>query len=243
MNGLRVGIIVVVVTVVVLIQWRLLQNRSGETVEEPSSSIQRPLATRVPQGPLSGRSIGLVIGHWNREVVQDVGAVCENENGEPALTELEINEGVAELIVPMLQERGAIVWELQELDPLLRGFTADLTLSIHADSCVKNSGFKAASNINSGARERELTFIKCLQTEYAASTNMTWDEFTITPNMTHYHVHDKVHLNTPSVILEMGFLGGDQRTLIQGQDLIAEGILNSILCYLDPSFVSRVPVS
>lgn len=240
MTGLRVAIVVVVVAVVALALWQQIKDRGAEQAEKSSIITRGPVPTLAPIGPLSGRSIGLVIGHWNREAVQDVGAICETANGELTLTELEINEAVAELLVPMLEERGAKVWELEELDPLLRGFTADLTLSIHADSCVRNSGFKAASHINSGARERELEFIQCLQAEYAASTNLTWDEYTITPNMTYYHVHDKVHFNTPSVILEMGFLGGDQRTLLQGQDLITEGILNSILCYMDPEFTSQV---
>ena len=79
-------------------------------------------------------------------------------------------------------------------------------------------------------------------TEYATGTNMEWDAFTITPNMTHWHVHEKVHLNTPSVILEMGFLGGDAPVLTTaaGQQRVAEGILNSVLCFLDPDFVSQM---
>ena len=242
MISLRLGIIVVVVVAVVLIQWQLMQNRDASSVEVTRNTVEQRPTTPEPQGPLSGRSIGLIVGHWYRDGVQDVGAVCENQAGELVLTELEVNEAVAELLVPMLEERGARVWKLQELDPVLRGFTADLALSIHADSCVKNSGFKAANYAYSGARDREQILIQCLQTEYAASTNMEWDAFTITPNMTHYHVHEKVHLNTPSVILEMGFLGGDAPVLTTaaGQQRVAEGILNSVLCFLDPAFVSQV---
>ncbi len=245
MSGLRLGITIVVVTAVILIQWRLVQNREAPATEMGSSVVGQRPRTLDPQGPLSDRSIGLIVGHWYRDDVQDVGAVCENPAGELILTELEINEAVAALLVPMLEAQGARVWKLQELDPLLRGLTADLVLSIHADSCVRNSGFKAASYTHSGARDREQLLIRCLQTEYAARTNLEWDPFTITPNMTHYHVHEKVHLNTPSVILEMGFLGGDAPilTTAAGQQRIAEGILNSILCMLDPDFVSQVPAA
>jgi len=243
MAGLRLGIIVVVVAAVVLIQWRLIQNRAALVGEVARNTVVQTPATPEPSGPLSGRSIGLIVGHWYREAVQDVGAVCESETGEVVLTELEVNEAIAALLIPMLEERGARVWKLQELDPVLRGFTADLALSIHADSCVKNSGFKAAHYAYSGARDREQILIQCLQTEYAASTNMEWDPFTITPAMTHYHMHEKVHLHTPSVILEMGFLGGDAPilTTVQGQQRVATGILNSILCFLDPNFVSQIP--
>ncbi len=240
MKGLRLGITIVVIIAVVLIQWRLMQNRRISTPGETSTGTGQFLSTPAPRKPLSDRAIGLVVGHWYRDEVLDVGAVCER-NGELLLTELEINEGVAALLVPMLEEKGAKVWKLQEIDPSLRGFTADLVLSIHADSCVANTGFKAAHFARSGARDREQVLIKCLQTEYATSTNLVWDAFTITPNMTHYHVHEKVHLDTPSVILEMGFIGGDQRILTAGQDRVAEGILNSIMCMLDPNFVSDVP--
>ena len=243
MKGLRLGIIIVVIIAVVLIQWRLMQNRRISTPDESSTDTGQFLGTPAPRMPLSDRAIGLVIGHWYRDEVLDVGAVCENRNGEILMTELEINEGVAALLIPMLEERGAKVWALQEVDPLMRGFTADLVLSIHADSCVANTGFKAANFARSGARDRERVLIQCLQAEYAASTNLEWDAYTITPNMTHYHVHEKVHLDTPSVILEMGFIGGDQRILTTGQEQVAEGILNSIMCMLDPNYVSSVPVN
>ncbi len=244
MTGLRLGIAVVVLTAVVLIQWRLMQNRAAFVAEGNPGVVERRLDSPAPQGPLSGRRIGLIVGHWHRDAIQDVGAICENQEGELILTELEVNEAVAALLAPMMEAQGAKVWKLQELDPLLRGFAADLAFSIHADSCVSNSGFKAAHYPYSGAREREQVLIQCLQTEYAASTNLQWDPFTITPNMTRYHVHEKVHLNTPSVILEMGFLGGDAPilTTASGQERIAEGILNSILCLLDPNFVSEVEV-
>lgn len=241
MRSLRLAVALIVIVLVVLVQWRLIQNRERLTDPEAVSRFTTQ-ATPQATGPLADRTIGLVVGHWNAER-SDPGAVCQDDNGNATLTELTITVEVADRLIPLLEEQGARVWRLGEQDSSLVNLTADLVLSIHADSCVPNSGFKAASHPQSGARAREKDLIACMRTEYAASTGLQWDEHTITVDMTRYHVHEKVTLTTPSVILEMGFLGGDQMLLTQRQERVTAGILNSILCHMDPDFVSQVPAS
>lgn len=225
-----------VIAAVVFIQWQLVRNRR---VSDPPAVNPVVLPTaRAPRGPLSGRNLGVVVGHWSRnDAFYDPGAVCSDAAGQPYLTELEVNQDIAARLVPQLEERGAQVWVLEELDPRMAGLYADLVLSLHADSCapVEATGFKAAYLPTSGARERESRFVTCLQEHYAARTGLAWHAHSITRDMTHYHMHEKVHLHTPSIILEMGFMGGDQRLLTTEQAAVVDGIRESILCFFAPA--------
>ena len=225
-----------VIAAVVFIQWQLVRNRR---VSDPPAVNPVVLPTaRAPRGPLSGRNLGVVVGHWSRnDAFYDPGAVCLDAAGQAYLTELEVNQDIAARLVPQLEERGAQVWVLEELDPRMAGLYADLVLSLHADSCapVEATGFKAASLPTSGARERESRFVACLQEHYAARTGLAWHAHSITRDMTHYHMHEKVHLHTPSIILEMGFMGGDQHLLTTGQTAVVDGIRESILCFFAPA--------
>ena len=73
MKGLRLGITIVVIIAVVLIQWRLMQNRGISTPGETSTGTGQYLSTPAPRKPLFDRAIGLVVGHWYRDEVLDVG--------------------------------------------------------------------------------------------------------------------------------------------------------------------------
>lgn len=231
---LRRLIVIAVISAAVLVQWRLIDTRDdGETIAVQPPALSTP-APQLPQGPLSGRNIGLVIGHWSRDTGPDQGALCLDAAGEVFLTELAVNYQVAMQLAPRLEDLGAQVWLLEERDRRLQGLFADLALSLHADSCIEASGYKAAALPTSAVREEAGKFIVCIQQEYEAHTGLEWHAFSITNDMIHYHMHGKVHNRTPSVILEMGFMGGDQVLLTERQDLIVEGILNSILCFLDP---------
>ncbi len=228
-------VIVVVVLVAVLLQWRIIDMRDAAAETSPYTPRIVPGSARtpMPQGPLSGKSIGLVIGHWSKDGLVDPGALCLNEAGVVELSELQINQDIAQRVTTELEKLGARVWLLEEKDDRLSGLYSDLALSLHADSCIDATGFKAAYAPGAAAQVASNVFVECLRTEYAAHTGLTWHAYSITDDMLHYHMHAKVARNTPAVILEMGFMGGDRRLLTEQQDRVRDGIVDSIRCFLD----------
>ena len=229
-------LIVVVVLAAVLLQWRIIEMRdysSGSNLGLRNFR-EAPASTPLPQGPLSGKSIGLVVGHWSKGETLDPGALCLNNAGVAELSELEVNQDIAQRVATELENLGARVWLLEEKDERLRGLYADLALSLHADSCIDATGFKAAYTPGSAMQVESNVFVTCLREEYAASTGQDWHAYSITADMTHYHMHHKVANSTPAVILEMGFLGGDRQLLTKEQQKVSDGIVSSIRCFLTP---------
>lgn len=181
------------------------------------------------QGSLraAGRQIALISGHAGN----DSGAVCEDDAGVATLTEAAVNAAVVERTAETLRRNGASVTILDEFDDRLQGLEADLLLSIHADSCVDASGYKAASHAlrSSPADERLLA---CIDHYYPAATALPHHTDTVTHNMTEYHAFAKIAPTTPAAILELGFLGGDRVLLETQPDLVAHGVAESIFCFL-----------
>ncbi len=236
MSLVRKFLVVVVVLAAVLLQWRVLDLRDGTAGNLSTNDLARtaPQPTQGPQGPLAGKSIGLVVGHWTTADLTDPGALCLDANGAVALTELEVNQAVARQVAAALEDLGARIWLLEERDERLHGLYADLALSLHADSCIDATGFKAAYTPGAAAQVQSAAFVECLRTEYTTHTGLDWHAYSITDDMLYYHMHNKVDRSTPAVILELGFLGGDRQLLTRQQDRVSEGIVASIRCFLAP---------
>lgn len=236
-------IVITVALAAALIQFRVIEmeqeSRSGRSQESQDSARARH--TPAVQGPLSGFSVAILVGHWSQEdAIQDIGAVCE-EDGVATHTELQANQRVADIVIPRLEGLGARVTRLYELDARLNGLSVNLALSLHADSCIDATGYKAANLPASLTLEKEQVFITCLRYWYEHHTGLPWHAYSITDDMTHYHVHAKVAGQTPSVILEMGFMGGDQELLFEHPEVIADGIVDSIRCFLTPTDMPPLP--
>ena len=175
------------------------------------------------------KQVGLISGHAGF----DSGAVCTGADGEVTVTEAKINAGITGIVAKRLQRAGADVTILEEYDPRLAGLRMDVLLSLHADSCIDATGFKAAYSVNSHIPVEEERFLDCLKTNYAASTGLQLHPNTVTHAMTEYHAFNRIAPETPAAILEMGFLGGDQGLLVNQPQIAAKGITDSILCFLD----------
>ncbi|MCD4685645.1 MAG: N-acetylmuramoyl-L-alanine amidase, partial [Anaerolineae bacterium] len=181
--------------------------------------------------------IGIIAGHSGPpagvDSGVDPGAVCPD-----GLTELEINEAVSREVVASLRRLEYEVDLLQEFDDRLIGYQADILLSIHANDCqdygVGGTGYNAASAFSrqstAGADERLLA---CLISQYGQATGLPFHEG-VTEDMTGYHTFGEVSLDTPTAILELGFMLNDREMLISQRPLLAQGIVNSILCFLQP---------
>jgi len=159
------------------------------------------------------------------------------------LTEVEINLDVAQRVVYILQALGYQADLLEEFDPRLEGYQADALVSIHADSCVDYpnatppaSGFKVASVEGSLVPEAEARLVACLAQYYAARTEMYFHRNSITPDMTQYHTFYEIDGRTPGAIIETGFMLKDRYLLTERPDLVAQGIIDGIICFIEGEF-------
>jgi N-acetylmuramoyl-L-alanine amidase len=124
---------------------------------------------------------------------------------------------------------------LGEYDTRLEGYRAQVVVSIHADSCLypEASGFKVARVANSSVPELEDQLVECLTNEYRSRTGLSFHGGSITSDMTHYHLFYDVAPETPAAIIEVGFMLADREILLNRQDLVAQGIIDGILCFLE----------
>lgn len=179
----------------------------------------------------AGRRVGLVAGHSG----YDSGAVCPD-----GLTEVEVNQDIAERTAARLRRMGAQVDLLQEFDPRLAGYRADVFVSIHADTCERDySGFKVARVEHSALPEAEDRLVDCLWQQYEAATGLARHPDTITFDMREYHAFGEIDPQTPGAIIEVGFLGGDRWLLTKQPDRVAKGVADGILCFLGSGIGDR----
>ncbi len=170
--------------------------------------------------------VGIVAGHWGN----DSGAVCSD-----GLAEVDINLRVATLVQQRLAEQDIEVDLLKEFDPRLNGYQAQALLSIHADSCTYindlATGYKIASSLAGTQPERAERLVACIRDRYAAVTGLPYHN-SITPDMSSYHAFNEISPDTPATIIEVGFMNLDREILTQQPEVIAQGIVNGLLCYL-----------
>jgi N-acetylmuramoyl-L-alanine amidase len=197
---------------------------TGQLAILPPKAIPAPPSVlRAPQGP--GRlRVGIIAGHSG----SDSGAICPD-----GLTEVSINTAIANLVVDKLAAQGVWADLMDEFDSQQEGYVALALVSIHADSCSYPglAGYKVASLEGSTNPENQ-ALTDCLIIEFGSRTGLPFHADTITPHMTHYHVFNAIAPQTPGVIIETGFMLDDREILTEGRDLVAQGIVDGISCFL-----------
>jgi N-acetylmuramoyl-L-alanine amidase len=182
--------------------------------------------------------IGIVSGHWGN----DSGATCSD-----GLTEAEVNQTIATLVQKDLIKLGYDVDLLKEFDTKLAGYQASALVSIHADSCefINNeaTGFKVATALARSNRESSTRLAACIRNRYAKVTNLPNHSTSLTADMTSYHAFNEIDIDTPAAIIETGFLNLDRQLLTEHPDLVAKGIVEGILCFLNNESISPTPNS
>ncbi len=195
-------------------------------VQIPLSSPEpTPAAELVTPTPHVTR-VGVIAGHSG----SDSGAICPD-----GLQEVDINRNVARRVVALLSQRGWNVDLLEEFDPQLNGYLADALVSIHADSCnvPGKSGFKVARVESSFQLGPEDRLVRCISEYYQERTGLEFDSHTITFDMTRYHAYYEIDRNTPAAIIEIGFLLDDRELLTQRPEVVAQGIVDGIICFVE----------
>lgn len=171
--------------------------------------------------------VGIVAGHWGN----DSGAVCEN-----GTTEVDVNLRIATLVQQKLTANGIETDLLEEFDPRLKGYQAAAVVSIHNDSCVyvndQATGFKVAAAMSVRDLNLANRLASCLRDRYQRKTGLPWHN-SITTDMTLYHAFDEISPNTTAAIIETGFLNLDYAILTQQPELVADGVVEGILCYIN----------
>ncbi len=224
----------------ILSWWTDPQFLRPEMRHNIQSAIIAEGATPVPPTPFPtpnwARLIGIVSGHSGpgRTVGYDPGAVCDDLE---SLNEHDINMQTSILVVRKLRERGYVVDLLDEFDPRLISYEAAALVSIHSNTCQdfgeEVSGFlvaKAQARPEGGA---DTDLAECVAKYYNRITQLD-RRFGLTEDMTDYHTFREIDVDTPAAIIELGFMRADRDILNEQPELLAEGIVQGIMCFLEP---------
>jgi N-acetylmuramoyl-L-alanine amidase len=201
---------------------------------QPESNF---VATPQPQ-----LRIGIVAGHAGN----DSGATCIDNDGNVTLTEADVNMDIATLVQKTLIAEGFQVDLLNEFDTRLNGYRALALVSIHNDSCddinPEATGFKVAAAVNTHDFNRATRLTECLRDRYGKTTNLRFHANSITTDMREYHAFSEIDPNTIAAIIETGFLKLDQKLLTEQTDLVANGVVQGILCFAHNENVEPTPI-
>ena len=224
-----------------------VQTQQGLAIAQATQEQVAVAPTGLPT-PVWFKRVGIIPGHSGLNPTSnlpDPGAICADGFSEASVT-----MNVAQAVIAALHGRGYTVDQLEEWDNRLVGYDAALFLSIHADSCTNfndgfpHSGFKAINPENRiTVRDADLRLVGCLRDYYSQSTGLQFSGWTVTANMYDYHAFHQVTQRTPAAIIELGFLYYDRDLLQTHVDKAVQGVLNGLLCFLDPkSQVTATPI-
>ncbi len=216
---------------------------STATLSDKLTLLLTPQAVSNPIIPVEpALRIGIVSGHRGN----DSGAVCTDADGNVTLTEADVNFKIATLVVQKLTKLGFQVDLLNEFDTRLNGYRAVALLSIHNDSCQyinpEATGFKVAAALDTRDANRASRLLACMIDRYHSATGLPFHANSITPDMTSYHAFSEIDPNTVAAIIETGFLNLDQEILTQHTDLVADGVVNGILCFVNNENIEPTPI-
>lgn len=243
--------------------WRIIQTVISAafvvatlfTVWMPGSLVSKSLEERMSEAVLAeniasdvlgtpepasdtfpNNRIGIVSGHLG----YDSGAVCSD-----GLQEVDVNNRIATLVQERLIELGYQVDLLEEFDERLNGYRGIVLLSIHADSCVYindlATGFKVAAALSEKKFGESSRFVNCLSERYGSVTGLPYHYQSVTNDMTYYHAFDEIDPGTTAAIIETGFLNLDRQILTENPELIAEGIVAGIQCFINNEVIKPTP--
>lgn len=203
---------------------RMAQALESAQNEEQASSN----ATLEAEGQAQSNRIGIVAGHYG----SDSGAVCSN-----GVTEAELNLEIATMVQKQLTDLGYEVDLLEEFDSRLTGYKGAVVISIHLDSCEyindQATGFKVASALSTKDVADSQRLVACMSDRYAKVTGLPYHSGSVTDDMTYYHAFYEISPETKAAIIEAGFMNMDYRFLTEETDVVAEGIVAGILCYIN----------
>ena len=179
--------------------------------------------------------IGVVAGHSGLH--PDTGYLDPGSTCPDGLTEVEINQQVAELTKDALEAAGLKVDLLEEWDDRMYGYRAVALVSIHADVCEPinelATGYKVTAAVETVVLDKSRRLVACIVNRYGRATGLRFHPGSITRDMTEYHTFREIHSQTPAVIIETGFMYLDRDILTKEPEKVARGIADGVLCYVN----------
>ena len=201
--------------------------------------------SKAPENSLSGKRVGLQVGHWKREEAPDeIGFTRAHDGAKGASKqEWEVNMDIATRAAQILKSYRISVDILPTTVPV--HYQADAFVAIHADGDDNphRSGFRVATPYQDPTNTSSL-LAKTLTSTYHQLTQLTIDP-EITRNMRGYYAFDwkkyrhAIAPTTPAVILETGFLTNthDRQLLLnepkRSADAIAQGVIRFLFQVTD----------
>lgn len=202
----------------------------------------QPESNPTAATPYPQLRVGVVSGHWGN----DSGAVCRDGAGRVTLTEADVNLKIATLVQKGLTDKGFQVDLLQEFDTRLNGYRSTVLISIHNDSCDfiddQATGFKVANAMNTSDTNRASRLTECMRDRFQRVTGLPFHAGSITTDMRDYHAFNEIDANTIAAIIETGFLNLDREILTQHPDVIANGIVQGIECFIHNEDIQITPI-
>lgn len=209
---------------------------AGNEVRVLRPALVRSLANRLA-GPVR---VGLQVGHLDAALQPDELDSLRYSTGGHAngIDEVDVNQAVVDALAARLASHGFQVDILPATVP--PGYSADLVLSVHADSSLDEhrSGYKSA-HLLPARNAREAILKVAVDRAMLAATRMRDDDRNVSGNMLHYYAFNNgrfqhsVAARTPALLVELGYLSntGDL-TLLTQPDLLAEALEAGVLRYL-----------
>ena len=203
--------------------------------------ILRPAPLRALANHLAGPvRVGLQVGHLDAGSQPEELADLRYSTGAHAngLDEVDVNLAVVEALANRLQRRGFEVDVLPATIP--PGYSADLVLSVHADSSLDpdRNGYKSA-HLLPARNPREAILKVAVDRAVMRATGMRDDDRNVSGNMLYYYAFNARHYRhavaprTPALLVELGYLSNpaDLRLLRQ-PDRLAAALEAGVLRYL-----------
>lgn len=202
-----------ILTILLAIATAVLMGLSGgpqlPSPRQLATSLQRSIRNRL-LGPVR---IGIQIGHLNAQDQPDELAALRTSTGAAIgnVTEVGINQAVAEQLKAMLEPKGIIVELIPATVP--PGYRADLFIALHADSSLDPSrrGYKSA-HFRTPRNPREPLLKQFIDAAYFEHSGLPDDHANVSGAMLGYYAFNhrrfrhSVHPRTPALIVEMGYI-------------------------------------
>jgi N-acetylmuramoyl-L-alanine amidase len=206
----------------------------------PPPDIPTPPAVAATSIPAPSLRVGIQAGHWRAAELPSEQTHLHISAGTSAggYSEAQVTLDIAQRTAALLESIGVTVDVLPASIPA--GYSADAFVALHADGFAQTSarGFKVATAwAASPASQRLLT---ALTAEYERATSLP-RHGAATADMRGYYAFNyrryahAIAKTTPAAIVEMGFLTNpdDRALLTQSPDLVAIGVANGIIRYLN----------
>ena len=211
----------------------------------PGGAVVQQGVVRIPKpkiDPKGPRKVGLQIGHLDTaDVPKEYGTRIQFQTGAAfaGYNEVDLNGEIAERIATLLRAQGIEVDLIPTTVP--EGYLADAFLALHCDSdgVGELSGFKMAHSSRRTPYEDAL--MSSIKDSYAKATGLSYDAEHVSRAMIGLYSFNWSRYQhatsafTPSTIIELGFISNDEdrHLLVNRQDVIATGVVNGILAFLD----------